>query len=441
MTLSRRRFVQGGLAGLAAAATPTPFWQAALAPRSAQAAGPTDPILVVIQLEGGNDGLGTVIPLDDTGPVPQRSLYEAARPDIGLPLSALLDSEIGADPEKGTALAFHPAMTGLKVLYDQGVLAVLQGVAYSNQNLSHFSSEDMWFSGLSTTGFASGWLGRQLEAHHNPSELVAVSFDGSLNPMFMSPDGANALAIKALGQFKYDDDVLYPDADLRRSTIEAALAASAAGTGLAARIGAAGSALFSKMDDYARIGAFAASHLTDLNYGLARRLREVSRVIRHDLVSNAPVGARTFHCRLGGFDTHSNQQTSASDPMAGQHPILLQQLSVAMTAFWQDMQDLGLDDRVLVVTISEFGRRVAQNGSQGTDHGEASALFVLGGAVQGGVHGTLPALDDLNLGNLKVQTDFRQVYATIIDRWLQAPGAHIPILGGEWELLDFLLDT
>src|SRR5581483_1929465 len=140
------------------------------------------------------------------------------------------------------------------------------------------------------------------------------------------------------------------------------------------------------------------------------------------------------HVRIGGFDTHSNQGT--------RHPDLMDKLSRALDAFYQDTVDVGISGQVLTLTSSEFGRRVAENGgpsNAGTDHGAASVLFALGGGVQGGIYGTLPDLTDLDdKGNLKFHTDFRQVYATVIDKWLGSPGDHVPILGGSFSTLGFL---
>ena len=152
------------------------------------------------------------------------------------------------------------------------------------------------------------------------------------------------------------------------------------------------------------------------------------------MLGGNPLGARFFHVRQGGYDTHSNQGA-----LAGRQADLFTELSTDLKAFYDDTVDLGIANKVLVLTFSEFGRRVAQNGGNGTDHGEASVLFAMGDAVVGGVYGTVPALNDLNKGNLKVQVDFRQVYATVIDKWLATPGAHVPLLpGAPFTTLGFL---
>ena len=433
--INRRRFLQGGAAAAAWMATPRPF-AGALGVRSAHAAGPPNPIFVFVQLEGGNCGLNTVIPLDDTGPVAQRSLYEAARPTLAVPTAALAGMQIGDDPVKGTGLALHPAMPELKALYDEGRVAVLNGIGYAGPSLSHFRSEDIWFGAETVAPFPGGWLGTYLDAYYTSSDLVALDAASTLNPAFFGQT-ANVLAVKKLSQFKLPDDNLYPDPVARRLALDTAYASEAdplQTDGLQLTIGNSGNVLLGKIDEFAAIDRNWGSNLESVDDKFADRLMEIASVIRHDEIVGPPVGVRYFHCRRGGFDTHTNQGA-----LEGRQPDLLGAVSQGLAAFWQDMVDLGVEDRVLIVTMSEFGRRVDENGGFGTDHGEASCLFAIGNTVQGGVHGTVPALDDLDRGNLKFHTDFRRVYATVIDRWLQSPGAHTALLpGAPYTLLDFL---
>src|SRR5262245_14862349 len=183
MAITRRQFLSRGALTAAALAAPHPLRRALVGARTADAAPPANPILVIIQLEGGNDGLNTVIPIDNAVSVMQRTLYETARPNIGVPVANLLATEIDADPVKGNRLALHPAMGPMKTLYDAGKVAVVNGVGYPNQNLSHFRSEDIWFGAdpVSPT-FPSGWFGRWLDATFSPSDLLAVDMDNTLNP-------------------------------------------------------------------------------------------------------------------------------------------------------------------------------------------------------------------------------------------------------------------
>jgi uncharacterized protein (DUF1501 family) len=429
MAITRRQFIQRGAIAAAAITAPHPFLRAMLGPGTAHAA-PADAILVIVQLEGGNDGINTVVPIDN-GSVAQRTLYEAARPNLAIPVANLLATEIDADPGKGNRLALHPLMTGLKTLYDAGKVAVVNGVGYPNQSLSHFRSEDIWFSADPVGPFVDGWFGRYLDSAFTPSDLVAVDINDTLNPLFVSQD-SNVLAVRRLSDFELPDDPLYPDLAAKKAALDAAYAVESdpsetSGTQLT--IGTSGDALLGAIDDYAAIGTGWASNLDPVQGSLARRLKQVASIIRHDAGSPpAPTGARFFHVRMGGFDTHTQQGT-----LAGAQPLLLQRTSDTIKAFHDDMVGLGVSSKVLVMTFSEFGRRVAENGAAGTagtDHGAAAPLFVVGDAVQGGVYGTVPALNDLDKGNLKFHTDFRRVYATIIDKWLATPGAHTPLLPG-----------
>lgn len=431
--ISRRQFLTGTAATAAALGMPNPFQRAILGARTAIAA-PPDAIFVLVQLEGGNDGLNTVIPIDDAPGFAQRTLYESARPSIGIAVSDLLDTEIGADPVKGNRLALHPSLAPLHDLYTGGNLAVINGVAYPNQNLSHFRSEDIWMSANPTGNAQYGWLGRYLDSVFTPSDLKAVDFDSTLSPAFFSVD-SNVLAVSALSEFVLVDDPLYPDLAAKKAALQAAYAEEALqATGMQLSVGTSGSVLLGALDDYAAVDTSWSSNLNGKPGRFARRLKDISSILRNDVLGGNPLGARFFHVRQGGYDTHSNQGA-----LTGRQADLFDDLGIALKAFYDDTVDLGISNKVVVLTFSEFGRRVAQNGGGGTDHGEASVLFAIGDAVVGGVYGTVPALNDLNKGNLKVHTDFRQVYATVIDKWLATPGAHVPLLpGAPFSTLGFL---
>lgn len=431
MAITRRQFLQRGAITAAAITAPHPLMRAMLGAGTAEAAPPADAIVVIIQLQGGNDGLNTVIPLDDAGPVAQRSLYLAARPNLGIPDVNLFATEIDPDPVNGTRLALHPSMTNLKTLYDAGLVAVVNGVGYPGQSLSHFRSEDIWFSANPTAPFASGWFGRYLDGAYTASDLVAVDVNENLNPIFVCQD-CNVLTVRRLSDFTLPDDPLYPDLAAKKAALDAAYgfeANPAETAGLQLTIGTSGDALLSKIDDYAAIGTTWSSHLDAVASEFAKRLKQIASIIRYDAQHpSTSVGARFFHVRLGGFDTHTQQGT-----LTGNQPSLLQRLSQGIKAFHDDLVDLGAAGKCLMLTFSEFGRRAAENGSigtAGTDHGAASPLFVVGDPVAGGVYGRLPALNDLSNGNLKFNVDFRQVYATVIDDWLATPGAHTSLLPG-----------
>jgi uncharacterized protein (DUF1501 family) len=434
MAITRRSFLKSSAAAAAALTIPHPIFRG-----MANAAGPAGAIVVILQMEGGNDGLNTVIPINN-GSVAQRTLYDTARPTIGIPAASLTATEIDADPSKGNRLAFHPSMTGLKTLYDAGKVAVVNGVGYANQSLSHFRSEDIWFGGNPTGTIQSGWFGRYLDSTANPSDIVADDVNETLNPIFICEE-CNVLAVRRLSDFVLPDDPLYPDLAAKKAALDAMFALEAdplntAGTQLS--IGTSGDAMLTKIDDYAAVATGWTSHLDPLVGSLRQRLKQVASILRNDAMSPpSPTGARFFHVRLGGFDTHTQQGGAI-----GNQSSLLQKVSDGIKAFHDDLVDLGIANKTLIMTFSEFGRRVAENGgagTAGTDHGAASPLFVVGDMVNGGVYGTLPALNDLDKGNLKYHTDFRQVYATVIDKWLASPGAHVPLLpGAPFTTLPFL---
>src|SRR5262245_38580659 len=434
MAITRRDFLKSSAAAAAALTVPHPIFRG-----MAYAVGSTGVIVVILQMEGGNDGLNMVVPIDG----PQRGLYQTARPNLQIPAANLL--QIDDDPVTGDALGLHPSMPELHTLWSNNRVAVVNGVGYPSQSLSHFRSEDIWFGGLSSAQlFDDGWFGRYLDGSF-PGQLVTLDCDGSLSPIYFG-DTANVLAIKNLSQFVIPDDTLYPDLADKKTCLQDAYADEAfTPSGVQLAIGVSGDVLLSKMDDYALVQTSWPSNLNGLTGGLAARLKQVASVIRHDNSMPPPVsptGARFFHVRIGGFDTHTNQGA-----LTGRPADLLTQVSKAVKAFYDDLWTLGVANKVLIVTFSEFGRRVNENGgalNAGTDHGAAAPLFVVGNpvlAAPGGGHvfGRVPPLDTALLDggrNLAYHTDFRRVYATVIDRWLNGNSA--AILGGAFSHVPFI---
>jgi uncharacterized protein (DUF1501 family) len=442
MTITRREFLRRSALVGAAVTAPHPLLRGMLGAGTPWAA-PSDAILVLVQLEGGNDGLNTVIP---SAAGAQRTTYDTKRPNLGVPLADLAATGIGSSG--GTALALHPTMTALKTLFDAGKVAVVNGVGYPNQNLSHFRSEDIWFGALDPTEvpaepFATGWFGRYLDAAgFGPSNIVAVDVNETMNPIFVSTD-SNVLAVRRIADFVIPDDPLYPDLAAKKAALQAAYAVEAdplQTSGVQLSIGTSGDAMLGKIDVYANVSTTWSSNLNGIGGSLGTSLKQVASILRYDALGLGPAtGARFFHVRLGGFDTHTQQQANLT---TGTQPIRLQRVSDSLKAFYDDMVALGIGSKVVLMTFSEFGRRVAENGSgstAGTDHGAASPLFVVGAPVNGGLYGTFPNLNDLDGGNTKWNVDFRQVYATFIDKWLiGTPGAHAPILNGSFSTLGFL---
>jgi len=408
MPVSRRDLLSRGALLVAAGLTVPSFVS-----RTALALGPAaqaskNTILVAVQLSGGNDGLNTVVPYG------QQSYYDlrptlAVAPDEVLPLS--------------DTVGLHPGLAGLKGLYDAGKLAVIQGVGYPNPNRSHFRSMDIWHSAHPDTFETSGWLGRYLDACQcsQGNAMPAISVGDQLNGVFWT-DTTLVPAVASVGAFSYQTDTKYKnDRDLQLKTLQNIYNQAGHWSPFETTIRQGTLQALAGSDELQKV---AASYQTPIEYpannGLASQLKMVAQVIAGN------IGTRLFSVTTGGFDTHANEKS--------QHDKLMGQLSDALAAFWQDLAHLNRQDDVVVMTFSEFGRRAAQNGSAGTDHGTAEPMFVLGGKVQGGLYGTYPSLADLDSnGDIKFSADFRSVYAGILRTHLGADDAKV--LGGSFDPL------
>ena len=397
MTIDRRTFLKSTLAVPAAAALP------ALFARALQAGERTDRVLVLVQLDGGNDGLNTVVPHGD-------DLYHRARPSLAITAKNVLR----LDDYHG----LHPALSGLQGVWDSGALGIVQGVGYPNASRSHFTSTDIWHSAATQPQDRwSGWLGRALDR-------VAARPDnagGDVPGLYLDP-GPLSLALVGervvvpsvanADRFRLQGDRALLTSLARRprdvATAEYIRKSASQAYATSARIETA----LQKSEGQARYPD------TDL----AKRLWQVARMVEADLP------ARVYAVRLSGFDTHSRQ--------APAHAALLKILGDALGAFQADLKAHGLDGRVLTVSYSEFGRRVRENRSLGTDHGKAAPMFVMGGAIKGGFCGAHPSLGELSEGDLSHHTDFRQVYATLLERWLRVDSKSV--LGAAYQPLTFL---
>ncbi len=340
-------------------------------------------ILVVIELNGGNDGLNTVVPFTDEN-------YQKYRKTLHLSESKVLK----LNPEIG----LHPAMTEAAKLVEDGRLAIIQGVGYPNPNRSHFESMAIWQSAqLSPKAHGGyGWLGRSLDQKSNRVRTFADALClGDVDPpQALRGRLATQSTIRNIEELQLDPHAFSPDTGpvenstddllqfVRRRTIDARATS-------------------------ARIKKLTNAKQTSVRYpdnGLANRLKAVARLIRAELEP------RVYYTVQSGYDTHSNQEFD--------HYRRLAEFSGALNAFLNDLRDSQQADRVLVLVFSEFGRRVAENDSQGTDHGTAGPVFLAGPAVKAGLHGANPNLADLADGDLKMTTDFRSVYATVLSKWL-----------------------
>lgn len=353
-------------------------------------------ILVLVQLAGGNDGLNTLIPFEDAD-------YYRLRPTLGIGKDKVLRAS--------DTVGLHPVCTGLHGLLEEGKLAVVQNVGYPNPNRSHFRSTEIWETASHSEEFAStGWLGRYMDNacagsplnHHDP---VGVHITNGLPQSFLSAQGHSTFGMQPnLGNRRENEE--------NRRLLE-----SMAGT---APVGAEGSTTFLKqtlMDSLVtekKVQRVLAEYKPGSVYPpspLANSLRSVAGLI----ASGMPT--RVYFVALGGFDTHSGQAVA--------HANLLTQLSAALAAFQKDLEAHKLDDQVVTMTFSEFGRRPNENESRGTDHGTAAPLFVMGSKIKGGLHGTAPSLKLQRNEDLTFTTDFRQVYATMLDQWLDCSSASV----------------
>ncbi|HZS01528.1 MAG TPA: DUF1501 domain-containing protein [Chloroflexota bacterium] len=366
-------------------------------------------ILVVVQLSGGNDGLNTVIPYRDP-------LYHELRPQLGLTEGEALPLD--------DSLALHPALAPLKARYDAGQLAIVRGVGYPNPNRSHFRSMDIWQTAEPAAYAQSGWLGRYLASCECSAGARAggVAVGQSLPRAFWT-EGVFVPALTSLEGYRLQTDPRWPaDRDAKIRTLQALDARHEAIRPYADFLGQQSLNALASADELQRV---AGGWQTPVGYPetpFAQGLKAVGRLIAGDL------GARVYYVQLGGFDTHAQQKNTQQR--------LLDQLAAGLDAFQNDLEAMGKADRVLTMTFSEFGRRVHENGSQGTDHGTAEPMFLLGAGLKGGLYGAQPPLDDLDNGDLRYQVDFRAVYATALERWLGA-GADA-VLGASYPLLDFV---
>ena len=411
---SRRAFLKGsaGSAALVALAQGVPQFLLNASARAAESRGET--VLVVIQLSGGNDGLNTVIPFADDA-------YRKGRPSLA----------IGKEQVKkiDDALGFHPSMDGLAKLLEGGKLGIVQGVGYPNPDRSHFSSMDIWhtarpelYKGRGERDGpghrVTGWIGRCLDVHAPArgatGDMPGLHLGAGRLPLALVGDEIRVSSVDALEGFKLEHG---SDERLRNAMQRAA---SAKRDGADDLVTFLQRGTLSAMDSSRRVQESLGKYKTDVKYpdsGLARRLKTVAQLI------DAGLGTRVYYLDLDGFDTHANQGAA--------HAGLLAELSGAVAAFVNDLDAHGHGKRVMTMTFSEFGRRVRENASQGTDHGAAAPLFVAGGRVKTGLIGTHPSLTDLDEGDLKHTTDFRSVYAAVLEQWLGV--ASEPVLGGRFE--------
>jgi uncharacterized protein (DUF1501 family) len=429
---TRREFVRNGLAILAASATVPAFLdQTVLAldaandgSRTQKVTGKDGKILVVVQLAGGNDGLSTIVPYAD-------DVYQRARGVAAHAANEVL--------KINDYVGLHGSLAPLKAMFDDGHLGIVQGVGYPNPNRSHFRATDIWASAQpDRDAVTSGWVGRYFDnACPGCDPHVGLAVGNSL-PLTMQGEKTVPLSIERPEAYRYQGrdrhayealnragpstqpSILLPNTMAETSKYRKKVEVTPAAqldflerTAMDAQVSS---------DEILRLSG---NHRPQQAYPqgeFGQGLQTIAAMIAGRLPT------RVYYASMGGFDTHAQQKQ--------RHDKLMDTLGQGLGAFWADLKKSGNQDRVLVMTFSEFGRRVSVNASGGTDHGAAAPMFLMGPKITPGLLGKHPSLTDLDSGDLKFNTDFRSVYATILQNWLDTPSK--PILGNQFATLPIL---
>lgn len=394
--MNRRKFIQ--LSSLASASVMVPQFLRAFERQPAVLAG--NKVLIVIQLTGGNDGLNTVIPY-------RNDIYYSSRPLLGIKREEALSltDEVG----------LHPALKNIKGLYDEGHVTIINGVGYPEPNRSHFRSMDIWHSASSSkTVLSTGWLGRYLDEVQDNNHPLAIEVDDTLS-LAMKGNDKSGIAVNDIKQFHKAAANSYikkiaGHAGEHEEKLTSYLYKTLAQTTSSAEY------IFEQSTIYKSIQSYP-------DTPIGKRMKTIGSLV----CSRAQT--KVYYVSHGSFDTHVGQKDRQER--------LFTQLDDALASLTAELKANGLFNDVLIVTFSEFGRRVSQNGSNGTDHGTAGNMFVIGGGLKkAGLYNSIPSLTDLDEGDLKYTTDFRDIYATLLDKWLEAdPKA---VLGKNFKHMDFI---
>ncbi|NNF42241.1 MAG: DUF1501 domain-containing protein [Phycisphaerales bacterium] len=408
-TFTRRRFLHQGLTFASLAAT-TPLFversaRAMTLPLgsliASQPGVPEDHVLVVVQLGGGNDGLNTVVPYGDPA-------YHRARPALAIrsPRDGAAQRNGALTIDDNSGIGLHPNLTGFKSLMDDGVACVVQGVGYPNPNRSHFTSMDIWHT-ANERAQGHGWIGRYFDNTCGgtpvPEGSIAI---GREAPLAMQGSIQKPVAFESAELFRWLGEDLNPDLGRTYQKInrggELPDVEPESQLGFLMR-----TALDAQVSSDRIRNAMEKTPLVRYPRNrLADQLRTVAAMIRDGMRT------RVYYVSLGGFDTHANQ--------AGSHGNLMRQLGSSLQTFHSDLKAQGNSGRVLTMVFSEFGRRVAQNASGGTDHGTAAPMYLVGDMVRPGLLGNHPSLTNLDQGDLRFNVDFRSIYAAVIEDWMGA---------------------
>lgn len=408
MSITRREFVKGGVAAFTVGFAAPQFLS-----ELAVAQGQSRRNLVVLYLSGGNDALSTLIPYTD----PQ---YYARRPLLAIPAGQVL--QVGTD-SAGRPLGLNPRLTGLRTIFNAGRLAVIQRTGYPNSSRSHFQGTDIWSTADPSAPQGIGWLGRYLDTLPSPVDPLTAWSTVRETPRTLMARTVGVPSIPSPQQYAFASPNTGTDAQLGRQTATRIASHVPVGQPHLAFVNATAQAAFATLDRVALVASYTPS-VAYPNNGLGQALQAVAGAMVRG------IGTRVFWVQTGGFDTHAGQNTNVAN---GAYNNLMTTVNGAVSSFYTDLLNHGLLDDTLLLQFSEFGRRVSENGSTGTDHGAAGLMLAMGGGVRGGLYGTAadlragsdnPTLEN-NSADVRHETDFRSVYATVIDRWLGADSTRV----------------
>jgi uncharacterized protein (DUF1501 family) len=419
--MTRRDFFKNGVAAFTVSLAAPAFLS-----DLARAQGASSRNLVVLDLSGGNDGLSFLVPYNDP-------FYYSRRPTLGIPAGQVL--QIGTD-SSGVQLGLHPKLTGLKDIFNQGRLALIQRAGYANSSRSHFFGTDIWSTANPDNSQGPGWVGRYLSTLPPPvGPLVAWNTTGDTPQTLQSPTVAVA-SIASVPGYAFMSPNTGNEAALERSAAISIASHVPVDRPYIGVVSTTAQAAMATLNQVASVGQYKPS-VAYPNNGFGQALQAIAGAMVQG------TGTKVFYVQTGGFDTHASQDTTTDN---GAYVKLMSTLNDGLTAFFNDLKNAGLLNDSLVLSFSEFGRRITENGSKGTDHGAASVMLAMGGAVRGGLYGTAASLNpdpqnptlENGGGDVHYETDFRSVYAKVLDNWLGADST--AILAGNFRKsgLDFI---
>jgi uncharacterized protein (DUF1501 family) len=418
MNVTRRQFVKGGMAAFTVTFAAPEFLSDLARAQGAHARN-----LVVLYLGGGNDSLSMLAPYNDP-------FYVSRRPTLAIPAGQVL--QIGTDSSK-VALGLHPRLIGLRQIFNQGRLALVQRTGYPNQSRSHFLGVDIWSAADPNNSSSLGWVGRYLDSLPSPLDpLIGWNTTSSL-PHVLQASHTPVPAIANPAGYSFSSPNAGAEAISERNTALRISSHVPVDRPELAFVYGSTQAALGTLDRVATVAGYTGTLTGAQNYPANNGLAQALKAVAGSMVRG--IGTRVFYVTTGGYDTHSAQNVNAAN---GAYSNLMGTLNDALFAFYNDLKNQGLLDDTLLLSFSEFGRRISENGSQGTDHGSASAMLVMGGKVNGGLYGTAPNLNtdpknptlENNAGDVTFETDFRSVYAQVIDGWLGADS--VRLLGGNF---------